>query len=928
MRVEFSRTINNSSRVIRMDRRNSLDAFFRPASVAVIGASIAPGSVGSILMRNLLNYPFGGVVYPINPKRKVVHGVHCYPSILHTPDAVDLALIATPAAVVPAAVEQCVQRGVPAAIIISAGFSELGAKGRALEQKIRDIAFGKMRIVGPNCLGIIHPASGLNASFASSMARPGRVALLSQSGAICTSILDWARERNIGFSSFVSVGTMLDVDFADLIDYFGEDADTRSIVLYMEALTDVRRFVSAARAAARAKHVIIVKAGRHEAGAKAAASHTGALAGSDAVFDAAVRRAGVLRVTTIPDLFNMAEILAHQPAPRGPGLAIITNAGGPGVMATDALMLGGGQLASLSQESLDALSKALPPFWSHGNPIDVLGDAPPQRYRQAAEICVRDPGVQGLLFLLTPQAMSDPTETARQLAELRAARGEGQLLFGEQGGIIAPLEGKPVLASWMGGVDVRAGRALLSEAGIATFDSPEAAVKAFLHLVQYRHNQELLYEQPAVLPEDWRSDQNRARKLIDNVRKAGRTLLTEFEAKELLACYSIPTVLTKTAETADDAVAEAGKLGYPVVLKLWSDAITHKTDAGGVVLNIENEAAVRTAFTQIKDSARRHADQYGIDADAFLGVTVQPMVRLKGYELIVGSSVDAQFGPVILFGAGGVLVEVFQDRSLGLPPLNRTLARRLMERTRIYQALQGVRGQRAVPLDQLETLLVRFSYLLCDFLEIREIDINPLLASPDGLMALDARVVLAEPGAPAAHLTIEPYPNQLTTAWRLPNGTDLVVRAIRAEDEPLIEAHHRALSERSIRMRFFSMVKSLSRDSLIRLCHLDYARELALVAERKDAAGNPEIIGVSRYHMNPQDRSAEFAVIVRDAYQGQGLGQHLMERLIAAARQRGVGRLTGMVLRDNARMLTLAKDLGFREGRSVDRDAVQVELEL
>jgi acetyltransferase len=865
-------------------------------------------------MRNLMASPFGGVVYPINPKRKAVHGVYCYPSLLDTPEAVDLAVIATPAASVPATIEQCVARGVPAAIVISAGFSELGAEGKALEQRMRDIADAKMRIVGPNCLGIIHPSSGLNASFASSMARPGRIALLSQSGAICTAILDWARERNIGFSTFVSVGTMLDVDFADLIDYFGDDPATRSIVLYMESVGDVRKFVSAARAAARAKHVIVVKAGRHEAGAKAAASHTGALAGADAVFDAAVRRAGVLRVDTIPDLFNMAEILAYQPAPRGPSLAIVTNAGGPGVMATDALMLGGGQLATLAQSSIDALNQALPPFWSHGNPIDILGDATPARYRQAVEICAKDPNVQGLLILLTPQAMTDPTETARQLAP-----------FGK-------VEGKPILASWMGGADVRPGRGILGEAGIATFDSPESAVKAFLRMVQYRRNHELLYEQPAALPEDWHPDQPRARTLIDEVRKTGRTLLAEHEAKELLASYGIPTVPTATASTADEAVAAARKFGYPVVVKLWSETITHKSDVGGVILNIADDAGVRNAFAAIKEVAGSASDRIAPirslalpATDPFLGVTVQPMIRAKGYELIVGSSVDPQFGPTILFGAGGVLVEVFQDRALALPPLNRTLARRLIERTQIYKALAGVRGRQPVPFDQLETLLVRFSYLLCDFLDIQEIDINPLLASPDGLIALDARVML---GASPARLTIEPYPNQLTTTWNLPSGIDIIVRAIRPEDEPLIEEHHAALSEQTIRMRFFSMVKALSRESLIRLCHLDYAREMALVAERKSAEGKREIIGVSRYHMNPQTRSAEFAVIVRDAYQGQGLGQHLMERLIAVARQRGVRRLIGSVLRENQRMLALAKDLGFREGKPFDRDAIQVELEL
>lgn len=889
-----------------MDCNLSLDGFFRPKSIAVVGASATPGSVGSILMRNLLRTNFGGVVYPINPKRKAVHGVLCYPSLAETPEPAELAVIATPAASVLPTIEQCIARGVQNAIVISAGFSELGAEGRALENSIREVAEGRMRIIGPNCLGVIHPPSGLNASFASEMAKPGRIALLSQSGAICTSILDWARERNIGFSAFVSVGTMLDVDFADLIDYFSEDPNTRSIVLYMESVGDVRRFVSAARAAARAKHVILVKAGRHEAGAKAAASHTGALAGSDAVFDAAVRRAGVMRVNTIPDLFNMAEILANQPSPRGPGLAIITNAGGPGVMATDALMLGGGELATLSPDSLEALNRALPPFWSHGNPIDVLGDAPPERYETAVEVCARDENVQGLLVLLTPQAMSDPTETARRL--IRFAR----------------IEGKPVLASWMGGADVRAGRAVLSEAGVATFDSPESAVLAFLNLVQYRRNQELLYEQPPALPE-WHADQERARSLLDGVRKAGRSLLTEFEAKNLLSCYGIPTVPTSIARSEDEAVVQSRQLGYPVVLKLWSESITHKSDAGGVLLNVADDDAVRAGFLAIQENAVRYASQHGLPPDAFLGVAVQPMIRSKGYELIVGSSVDAQFGPTILFGLGGVLVEVFQDRALALPPLNRTLARRLIERTKVYQALQGVRGQRPVPLDQLETLLVRFSYLLCDFLDIQEIDINPLLASPDGIVALDARVVL---GTSKTELAIEPYPNQLVTTWRLPNGTEVVIRPIRPEDESLIEEHHRALSPQSIRMRFFSMVKSLSRDSLIRLCHLDYAREMALVAEQKDANGKPEIVGVSRYYMIPGTRVAEFAVIVRDAFQGAGLGQRLMERLIEVARQRGVRQLVGAVLRENQRMLALAKELGFREGAGIDRDAIRVVLDL
>lgn len=908
---------------------HSLDPFFKPQSVAVVGASATTGSVGSILMRNLLENQFGGVVYPVNPKRKSIHGVLCYRSLRDIPEVVDLAVIATPAATVPATIQECVDLGVQAAIIISAGFSELGTQGKALEQQIADIARGKMRLVGPNCLGIIRPfaeraaaakggagqtpaaaqvEAGLNASFASSMARPGRVALLSQSGAICTSILDWARESHIGFSAFVSVGTMLDVDFADLLDYFGDDPDTRSIVLYMESVGDVRKFVSAARAVARAKHVIVVKAGRHEAAARAAASHTGALAGSDAVFDAAIRRAGVLRVSTIPDLFNMAEILAHQSPPRGPALAIVTNAGGPGVMATDALMTAGGQLATLSPESLAALNGILPPFWSHANPIDVLGDATPDRYRLAVDIVARDPGVDGLLILLTPQAMTDPTETARQLAP-----------FGKLN--------KPVLASWMGGSDVRPGRGILGQSGVAQFDSPEAAIRAFLHMVQYRRNQELLYERPAALPEDWAPDQKRVRALIDGARKAGRSLLTEVEAKLLLGAYGIPVVSTAVAKTPDMAVTIAGRMGYPVVLKLFSETITHKSDAGGVQLNLADETAVRQAFARIQENCARYAEIHQLPPDSFQGVTVQPMVKLKGYELIVGSSVDVQFGPTILFGAGGVLVEVVKDSALALPPLNSTLARRLIERTQIFKALQGVRGQKPVPLDQLETLLVRFSYLLCDFLEIQEVDINPLLASPDGLVALDARVLLAPPGM-TTRLTIEPYPNQYTTAWHLRDGTPITIRAIRPEDEPLIIAHHAALSERSIRMRFFSMVKALSRESLIRLCHLDYAREMALVAERRDPNGHPELIGVARYYMNPETRVAEFAVVVRDQYQGQGLGQHLMERLIAVARDRGVKKLVGLVLRENTGMLALAKELGFSEPRDRDQESVAVELEL
>ena len=882
---------------------HSLDPLFHPQAVAVIGASATPGSVGSILIHNLLANPFGGVVFPVNPKRRSVHGVFCYPALTSVPEKIDLAVIATPAATVPGVIEECVACQVKSAIIISAGFSELGAAGRALEDKIRAAARGRMRVLGPNCLGVIHPPSGLNASFAARTARPGRVALLSQSGAICTSILDWANETHVGFSTFVSVGGMVDIDFADLLDYFGDDPQTRSIILYMEAVGDVRKFLSAARNVARSKHVIVLKAGRHEAGARAAASHTGALAGSDAVYDAAFRRAGVLRVSTIRDLFSMSEILATQPPPAGPALAILTNAGGPGVMATDALMLGGGQLAELSAATRAALDALLPPFWSRANPIDLLGDATPERYRQAVEVCVRDPGVQGLLVLLTPQAMTAPTETARQLVRVNHA------------------EGKPVLASWMGGTDVRGGRDLLARAGIPTFDAPEAAVRAFLHMVQYRRNQELLYETPPALREDWAPDAERVRRLIAAARSAGRTLLTEVEAKEVLAAYGIPVVPTVPCRSAEEAVAAANRLGYPVVLKLLSETVTHKSDVGGVQLNLLDAESVRQAFDTIRQNLKAHFHELG-----FEGVTVQPMIRDRGYELIVGSSIDAQFGPVILFGAGGVMVEVFKDRSLALPPLNRTLARRLMERTQIYAALQGVRGQRPVALDQLEELLVRFSQLIADFPEVAAIDINPLLATPERVIALDARALLGPEGQ-RPRLAIQPYPNQYTAPFRLSDGTPVTVRAIRPEDEPLIIDLHSTLSERTIRLRFFRMVKRLSHDSLIRLCYLDYDREMALVAVHHDEKG-PHILGVSRYYLDPETRDAEFAVVVSDRWQGKGLGQHLMRRLIEAARQAGVKRLVGAVLGENRPMLELVKELGFTVQPGSEDGVVEVALAL
>jgi acetyltransferase len=709
--------------ILRTQKQNPLDAIFAPKSVAVIGASERANSVGRTLLWNLISNPFGGTVFPVNPQRHSTLGIKAYPTIFDVPEAVDLAVIATPAPTVPSIITQCVDAGVKSAIILSAGFKETGAEGITLEQQILEQAHrGKMRIIGPNCLGVMSPRTGLNATFASAMARPGNVGFISQSGALCTAILDWSFSENVGFSAFVSLGSMLDVGWGDLINYLGDDPQTKSIVIYMEAIGDGRAFMSAARQVALTKPIIVIKAGRTEAAAKAAASHTGALAGSDQVLDAAFRRCGVLRVNSISDLFDMAELLAKQPRPQGPRLTILTNAGGPGVLATDALIATGGEVAEISEETTASLNQILPAHWSHGNPIDILGDADPHRYTQALEIAAKDPNSDGLLVILTPQAMTDPTQTAEQLKPY------------------AQMVGKPILASWMGGADVAAGEMILNKNHIPTYPYPDTAARMFSYMWQSTYNLRGIYETPVISAIDSSSgipDRNCVEKIIKAARQAQRTMLTEFESKQILAAYGVPVVTTCVAESEDEAVRCAENMGYPVVLKVFSHTITHKTDVGGVQLNLRDAEAVRLAYNAIAESVSAK-----VGVEHFLGVTVQPMVKMAGYELIIGSSLDAQFGPVLVFGTGGKLVEIFRDRAIALPPLNTTLARRMMEQTQIYKALQGVRGQKSIDLAALEQLMVVFSQLVVEQPGIKEIDINPLLASSEELIALDARIIL------------------------------------------------------------------------------------------------------------------------------------------------------------------------------------------
>jgi acetyltransferase len=895
--------------------RTALDCFFAPQSVALIGATDREGSVGRTVLANLLRGSFPGKVYAVNPAHTKVSGIPCYPSIRFVPKTVDLAVVVTPAPTVPAVIGECVDAGVRSAIVISAGFKERGAEGAALERKIQQqIRRGKIRVVGPNCLGMMNPRLGLNATFAQDIARPGSVAFVSQSGALLTAILDWSAREEVGFSAIVSTGSMLDVGWGDLIDFFGEDSDTHSILLYMESVGDARSFLSAAREVSLSKPVIVIKAGRSEAGSRAATSHTGALTGSDEVFDAALRRCGVLRVQSISDLFYMAEVLAKQPRPRGPGLTILTNAGGPGVLATDALIATGGQLAKLSDETLRALDEFLPQHWSHGNPIDILGDAQPERYARALEIAIKDPNSNGLLVILAPQGMTNPARVAEALKPY------------------AKDHGKPVLASWMGGRMVAEGEAIVNRTGIPTFAYPDTAARAFVYMWRYAYNLRGLYETPTLAenPEATEAARREVESVLTRVRSAGRTLLTEAESKELLALYEIPTVKMRIARSEKEAVSCAGEIGYPVVLKVHSETITHKTDVGGVKLNLASEEAVRAAYRGIESSVAERAGR-----DQFLGVTVQPMVRADGYELILGSSVDPQFGPVILFGTGGQLVEVYRDRALALPPLNSTLAQRLMEQTKIYTALKGVRGRTPVDLSALERVLIRFSQLVVEQPWIKEIDINPLVVSPERIVALDARIVLYGPEVTPDQLpkpAIRPYPAKYVERWTMKSGEQILLRPIRPEDEPLMVKFHESLSDQSVYLRYFHMEKLSTRiahERLIRKCFIDYDREMALVADRvAPDTGEHELLAVGRLTRTGDGREAEIAVLVTDRLQRTGLGTELMKRLIQVARDDKIERIVANFLMENVTLRSIAERLGFTVEPSEDPECLAAVLSL
>ncbi len=878
----------------------SLDRIFKPQRIALCGVSANPNSVGGTVLRNLVGGGFAGVVYPVNRDFEAVMGIPCYGDLRELPRTPDLAVICAPAAQGPEWVRGCGEAGILGLVIISAGFGEAGDEGRALEARLRQEQrrFDGMRILGPNCLGVIAPGRGLNASFAAGMPRPGGVAFISQSGALCSSVLDWALARNIGFSYFVSVGNMLDVDFGDLVDYFGEDERTESILMYVESIGDARKFMTATRAFARRKPIVAYKAGRFAESARAAASHTGALAAEDAVHDAAFSRAGIVRVHEIGEIFDVAELVGRHRLPAGRRLGIVTNAGGPGVMAVDALIACGGELAELAPATVARLDEQLPPMWSRGNPVDVLGDARAKRFARAAEIVLADPAVDAALVILTPQAMTNPTGTAKAIGELASS------------------SRKPVLAAWVGGASVREGARLLAEAGVAVYGTPEQAVRAFMTLVDYGRNLEILYETPRDIPVAFTADRAELRRRFAAVLPAAGDMLDEAAAKELLAAYGIPVARPVAAPTADAAADAAAAIGYPVVLKIHSPDISHKSDVGGVALDLRDAASVHGAFARLTAEAARLRPQARL-----LGVTVQAQADTRdGVELILGAKRDPTFGAIIMAGLGGTAAEVLRDRALGLPPLNERLARRMLESLRSWPLLRGHRGRPPVDLDRLLEALMRLSYLVADLPAIRELDINPLLATPSGVLALDARVAVdrqllppahgGPPAPPYPHLALRPYPEELAREAVLPDGALLRLRPIRPEDEPLWLEMLGSCSRETLYSRFRHFFVWNEHSVASRYCFIDYDRELAMVAESPLPDG-PRLVGVGRLVADPGHETVEYAVLVTDAWQGRGLGGALTDACLEIAAGWGLRRVVAETTTDNERMIAVFRRRGF-----------------
>lgn len=869
-----------------------IQVMFDPQTIALIGATEKEGAVGRIMMENLLRST-KRKLFPVNPHAGKLFDMDSYPSIADVPAPVELAVVATPARLVPGVLEECGKAGVQGAVIISAGFKETGEEGLNLESEIDRIRkkYG-MRIMGPNCLGFVRPGLDLNATFLRGNPAAGDIAFISQSGALGSAILDWALSAGVGFSLFASLGSMVDIDFGDMIDFLGDDPATRSILIYMESVGNARKFMSAARAFSRRKPIIILKPGRFAESARAIQSHTGAMAGDDAVYEAAFRRAGIVRVGEIKELFDAAMVLDSKKLPAGPRLAIVTSAGGPGVMATDALISLGGELAQLTSASMDQLNAFLPPYWSRANPVDVLGDAGVERFTKALTVCLADPQVDGVFVIYVPLDFAPSTKLAQAVAD------------------IAKTASKPVITTWMGSKDVAEGRMVFVENSIPTYNTPEEAIRTYVNMCRYKRHLDSLYETPEELPEQQAPSKDHLREIIRRALKDGRTLLTEEESKDFLATYSIPVTAVQVVQDADEAINFAEKSGYPVVLKVVSPDISHKSDVGGVITGIDSRVDLKSAYEKLLQNVRKNAP-----AASITGVAVQKMFADVDYELILGARKDRDFGTVILFGMGGTMAEFIKDFSIGLPPLNQSLAKMLMQDTRVHKMLQGFRNKPPADFAKLEEILVNFSNLIVDFPEIGEIDINPLAIAKGQASALDARIIIDQNYQDVIrktypHLIIAPYPTRYVTPWQLSDGRGVLLRPIRPEDEPAEHEMLSSLSDHTLRTRFFSIFKNISHEWLILFCNIDYDRHMAIVAEMEEN-GRKSMIGVARLIMDQDMKSGELAVLVQDRYQGKHLGSKFVEMLIGIGRERGLEDIRADVLTENESMLNVFRRLGF-----------------
>jgi len=889
----------------------NMDSLFDPKSIAVIGASNRKDSVGYILLHNIIAAEYEGVVYPVNPNARAVQAIQCYDTISQVPRKVDLAVVAVPAKAVPDVVRECGESGVSACVIVSAGFKEVGAEGKKLEDQVLSIAKSyDLRVLGPNCLGFSRPSHHVNATFAHVMPEPGNVAFLSQSGALGTAVLDWAMGNHIGFSAFVSVGSMSDVDFGDLIDYFGMDPKTHSIILYVESITDARKFMSAARHFAKTKPIVVVKAGRTARAAIAAGWHTGAIAGDDGLYDAAFRRAGIVRVNEIENLFDASEALSRQTSPRGPRLAILTNAGGPGVMATDVLLAFDGELAEIAPETDTLLQVTLPGFAARGNPVDIGGDADEHRYSAACQALMDDPNVDGVLAILTPQAMTHPAETARALIDVSRMHTT-----------------KPLLTSFMGLSMTAEAVEVFRVNHIPTFNTPEDAVRAYMYMVQYTRNLALLYETPRDILPSFEPDRAKVKGIFMSLARAGFARLNEIEAKDVLEAYGIPVIQTVLTTSPEDAAKKAEAMGFPVAMKVVSRELTDRSALGGVALNIRSADEAARQYAKLLERVKATAPEAAVT-----GIAVEPMAPRGGYEVILSSRHDATFGPVLTFAMGGAGLSLYRDRSFGFPPLNETLARAMIHDTKVSKLLEERRGEPSVDMQTLEQTLVKFSYLLVDFPEILEVNIDPLHVRPDGVAALNAGMLIDprevhKVALPGSHLIISMYPSKYEWEYSIDGDKEPVrMRPIRPEDEPLWADMIRSLSATTAQYRFFGPVKQITKPMLVRYCHVDYDREIALVAiqgQKKKA----QMLGVARLTKEARNtEEGEFAIVVRDDCQRKGIGDQLMQALIRAARDQHIHEIWGDVLAFNTPMLRFAESLGFETRSSSDPEIRRIVL--